>query len=308
MRVTVPSNEAGIRLDVWLHGRMPDLSRARIQALIKGGHVVVAGRRVVPHRKLAAGDEILVEIPPAVPVDLIPEPIALSILHEDSDIVVIDKQPGLVVHPAAGHVSGTLVNALLHHCHDIAGVGGELRPGIVHRLDKDTSGAMVVAKNESAMLGLAEQFKRGDVRKEYVAIVRGVPSPASGRLETLIGRSPHDRKKMSARPASGRVAVTNYRVEEAFGNVCLLRIRIETGRTHQIRVHMAHIGHPVVGDRQYGGRHAHAWPAADRQMLHAALLAFRHPRDGRPLEFKAPIPADMLALLARLRAGPGAAS
>jgi len=193
------------------------------------------------------------------------------------------------------------VNALLFHCRDLAGIGGERRPGIVHRLDKDTTGALVAAKNEKAMANLVEQFKAGQVRKEYLAVAHGTPAPAAGTVKTLIGRSSHDRQKMSARPSSGRPAVTHYRVEESWDDVSLLRVRIETGRTHQIRVHMAHIGHPVVGDRQYGRRRAALPMPVARQMLHAETLAFRHPRTGQPLEFKAPLPADMTSLIQSLR-------
>ena len=203
------------------------------------------------------------------------------------------------MHPAAGHPGGTLVNALLHHCHDLTGIGGELRPGIVHRLDKDTTGVMVAAKTAAALEALADQFKQRGVRKEYVALVHGAPRPATGVIESLIGRSRHDRKKMSAQPARGRHAVTHYQIEEALGTFCLLRLRIETGRTHQIRVHLAHIGHPVVGDPAYGRRHS--IPDVDRQMLHAAQLTLQHPRTGATLEFSAPLPSDMAGLLGRLR-------
>jgi 23S rRNA pseudouridine1911/1915/1917 synthase len=207
-----------------------------------------------------------------------------------------------VVHPAAGHAAGTLVNALLYHCRDLAGIGGELRPGIVHRLDRDTSGALVVAKNESALRDLVRQFKARQVRKEYLALVWGQPRPAAGRVETLIGRSPRDRKKMSAQPKSGRPAVTLYETLENLGPAALLRVRIETGRTHQIRVHLAHLGHPVVGDREYGHKRPAPLPApVPRQMLHAERLSCVHPRTGGLLVFSAPVPPDMQTLLAALR-------
>jgi 23S rRNA pseudouridine1911/1915/1917 synthase len=210
----------------------------------------------------------------------------------------------MVVHPAPGHSAGTLVNALLHHCTDLTGIGGEERPGIVHRLDKDTSGVMVVAKNEAAMAGLVQQFKMGKVRKEYLAVVHGVPRPGEGRIETLIGRSRHDRKRMSSDPARGRKAVTDYKIEQAFLNASLVRLRIQTGRTHQIRVHMKHLGHPVVGDSQYGpGKRPCALPtSAARQMLHSEILAFVHPcRGGKKNKYKAPVPDDMRELIEELK-------
>jgi 23S rRNA pseudouridine1911/1915/1917 synthase len=202
-----------------------------------------------------------------------------------------------VVHPAAGHAAGTLANALLHHCADLAGIGGELRPGIVHRLDKDTSGALVVAKNERAMSGLVHQFKEGLVQKEYLALVWGHVEPRTGHIETLIGRSSHNRKKMSAQPETGRHALTDYEVMEQFASAAVLRVRIHTGRTHQIRVHLAHIGHSVVGDVVYGRARRDELPApALRQMLHAHQLAFAHPRTGVPLSFTAPVPEDFRTL------------
>lgn len=305
VHVTATPDDAGTRLDVWLSRRIDHLSRARIQSLIQAGHVTVPGRTCRGHAHVEPGMTATLIIPAAVPVALVPEDIPLDILFEDDDLIVLNKPPGLVVHPAPGHASGTLVHALLHHSGDgLRGIGGELRPGIVHRLDKDTSGAMVVAKHDQAMAGLRSQFKDGTVHKEYVALVHGTPVPAAGTVETLIGRSRHDRKKMSARPSSGRHAVTHYESEESFGAVTLLRLRIETGRTHQIRVHLSHIGHPVLGDRQYGRRGGHEtdqpWPVP-RQMLHARRLAFEHPRTGRRRVFHAPIPPDMTALLHALR-------
>lgn len=299
--LVVPPESAGMRLDIWLETQLDDLSRARIQALIRSGHITLTDARPAkPHQKVRPGMCIAVAPPPPVPVDLIPEAIPLDILFEDADIIVINKSAGLVVHPAAGHATGTLVHALLFHCQDLAGIGGELRPGIVHRLDRDTTGVMVVAKHQQSMAALVEQFKAGTVRKEYLALVHGQPRPASGTIESLIGRSRHDRKKMSATPTHGRHAVTHYRIAESLGPHTLLRLRIETGRTHQIRVHLAHIGHPVVGDPTYGKRRA--TPGANRQMLHAAELALTHPRTNRPKVFQAPLPPDMANLLNSLRA------
>lgn len=301
-KITAGPEDAGKRLDAWLAERLPDCSRARVQALIKAGCVGREGGAARPRTPVSPGMTVSVAIPPPEPCALRPEPIPLDVLHEDRDVVVVNKPPGLVVHPAAGHASGTLVNALLHHCGDLAGVGGELRPGIVQRLDKDTSGVMVVAKNDRAMEALVGQFKAGLVGKRYLAILRGVPRPAAGTVETLIGRSPHDRKKMSARVRSGRRAVTHYEVAEALGGFCLARVRIETGRTHQVRVHMAHLGYSVLGDRQYGRqRTGEQLVSAPRQMLHAHRLSFRHPGSDRPVSFTAPLAPDMAAVLEALR-------
>jgi 23S rRNA pseudouridine1911/1915/1917 synthase len=293
-----------MRLDTWLAGALPDLSRARIQELVKAGQVKVNGRPCKPSLSPKAGDRIEVFIPAPTPVEVRPENIPLEVLYEDSDLIAINKPAGLVTHPAPGHDSGTLVNALLHHCKDLGGIGGELRPGIVHRLDKDTTGVLVVAKNEPAMHALVEQFKNRRVMKEYVALVWGHLSPPKGTIETLLGRSSHDRKKMSARPEHGRPAVTHYETVEIWKDISYLRIHIETGRTHQIRVHMTHLGHPVVGDHQYGRARNIDLPApADRQMLHARFLRLAHPRTGETLELTAPIPGDMQALIDGLRSG-----
>jgi 23S rRNA pseudouridine1911/1915/1917 synthase len=306
MRVKATTEEVGLRLDVWLSRRLPELSRARIQALIKSGNISdLDGERLRAHAGTRDGMEVEVDIPPPRPVETMPEDVPLDVIYEDGDIIVLNKPAGMVVHPAPGHGAGTLVNALLYHCPDLPGIGGEIRPGIVHRLDRDTTGAMVVAKNEAAMAGLVQQFKTGKVRKEYVAVVHGIPRPAEGRIETLIGRSRHDRKKMSSSPVRGRTAVTNYAIEEVFGNACLVRVKIETGRTHQIRVHMKHLGNPVIGDRQYGRtRTPERGPemTVARQMLHSEILGFVHPcRGGKKNKYKAPVPEDMLKLIEELR-------
>jgi 23S rRNA pseudouridine1911/1915/1917 synthase len=302
MKLIPDSDDKGLRLDVFLARRIGNMSRARIQGLIKNGHVTVEGKTARASLRVSAGVNIELRVPDPVRIDLIPQDIPLSIIHEDSDILVVNKPAGLVVHPAAGHQDGTLVNAVLNRCRDLCGIGGELRPGIVHRLDKDTSGAMVVAKNQKAMECLADQFKAGRVEKEYLAIVRGTPCGKEGKIDTFIARSKVDRKKMSAHPAKGKHAVTFYSVVEVFASgYSLLRVRIETGRTHQIRVHMAHIGHPVAGDRQYGGRSMgllRAGPltggfAPERQMLHAEKLSFTHPMTGKVCRFYAPLPGDM---------------
>jgi 23S rRNA pseudouridine1911/1915/1917 synthase len=292
-QIIVQPEAAGARLDMLLVKVRPEHSRARWQQLIREGHVRVDGQLRKASHEVRAGEMIEFEIPPPVPVALVPQAIPLNILFEDADIIVINKPPDLVVHPAAGHATGTLVNALLHHCADLAGIGGETRPGIVHRLDMDTSGVLVVAKSEQAMAGLTHQFKNHLVQKEYLALVWGVVEPRTGHIETLIGRSTRDRKKMSTNPEQGRLAQTDYEVMEQFAVAAVLRVRIHTGRTHQIRVHLAHIGHAVIGDTVYGrARKAELPAAADRQMLHAHQLAFEHPRTGQPLSFTAPVPED----------------
>ncbi len=291
--------DARTRLDRWLETRMPDWSRARLQVLIRAGHVTLDGAPVLkPHHKVRAHTACRVNVPAPAPVAIVAQDIPFPILFEDGDLIVVDKPAGLVVHPAAGHADGTLVNALLHHCRDLPGIGGEQRPGIVHRLDRDTSGVLVAAKSDRAMAGLVEQFRTRTVHKIYLAIVHGVPRPASGTIETFIGRSSHDRKKMAVMKEHGRAAITHYRLLAVQGDAALLRLHIETGRTHQIRVHLAHRGHPVLGDRTYGRRRT--TPDAPRQMLHAAHLAFQHPVTGAALAFHAPIPADMAAVLNRL--------
>ncbi len=295
------ADESGKRLDAWLADNEPELSRARWQTLIKAGDVTVNGKPVKPNCKLNAGDRVEWTIPPPVPTETLPEDIPLDVLFEDRHIIVINKPAGLVVHPAAGNESGTLVNALLHHCSDLAGIGGEERPGIVHRLDKDTSGAMVVAKTEQAMKELARQFKHRETEKEYLAIVRGVPAPPAGRIVTTIGRHKIHRKKMAVNVRNGRNAISNYKVIEDFTLAALVRVRIETGRTHQIRVHMAHLRHPIVGDTLYGRARAED-PRAERQMLHAKRLSITHPDTGERLHFSAPLPPDMTDLLKSLRA------
>ena len=293
----VEAKDAGERLDRWLTALEPDLSRGRWQALIKDGHVLVDDSPAKPNHALHAGSTVSFEIPPAAPAELQAEAVALDILFEDSEIIVVDKPAGLVVHPAPGHDRGTLVHALLHHCEDLRGIGGELRPGIVHRLDKDTSGVIVAAKSEPAMTSLARQFKQRKVRKEYLAVAWGHPAPAEQRIETLLGRSTHDRKKMTASPARGRKAVSHYYTIENMRETSLLRVVIETGRTHQIRVHLAHAGHPIVGDRKYGGRRKLAEPAVTRQLLHAHRLVLEHPTRRDTLEFVSPLPDDMRAVI-----------
>jgi 23S rRNA pseudouridine1911/1915/1917 synthase len=291
----VGPEHAGKRLDAVLVKLEPGLSRAQAQRLIDSGEVRVGGAAAKPAHKLRAGERIEGSVPEPVATNVSGEEIPLAILYEDADLVVVDKPAGMVVHPAPGHAGGTLVNALLHHCRDLSGVGGELRPGIVHRLDKDTSGVLVVAKNDAAHRALAAQWKGHGIEREYLALVRGSPRAASGTVDAPIGRHPTDRKKMSTRTRRGRSAVTHWRVERRLDGATLLRVRLETGRTHQIRVHLASIGFPVLGDPVYGKA-----SGAERQMLHAAVLGFAHPTSGAKLRFESPLPADFVSALERL--------
>ena len=300
---TVPPEAAGQRLDIWLATTLPGFSRARIQALMHEGRVTLDARPARPSDTTRTGQTLVVLVPPPAPAIPQPEARALDVVYEDADILVIDKPAGLVVHPAPGHPTGTLVNALLHHCDDLAGIGGVERPGIVHRLDKDTTGLMVVAKHDAAMAGLTQAFQTGGVRKEYLAIVHGIPPHLSGTLTTLIGRDPTDRKRMAVVREHGKKATTHYRIEEQFSAAALVLARIETGRTHQIRVHLAHLRVPIAGDALYGGarRDRNLPLRPQRPMLHATRLAFAHPVTGLPLAFERPVHADMLALLTALR-------
>ncbi len=297
IEMIVSKDEVGIRLDTWLRTRL-GISRARSQALIRSGRVTVGGKTAKESRKTRPAETVMVSFPVPQPVKIQPEPIPIDILHQDAEIVVVSKPAGLATHPSIGHSRGTLVHALLHHCPDLAGIGWELRPGIAHRLDKDTSGVLVAAKTETALASLLRQFKKRQVHKEYLAIVHGRLEPAQGVISTMIGRNPANRTKMSARVSRGRPALTSYRSIEVSGCFSLVLLTPETGRTHQLRVHMAHTGHPVLGDARYRDS---SLPdpaiAVPRQMLHAWKLAFRHPRTGLKVEFKAPIPPDMAAFM-----------
>jgi len=298
------------RLDRWLASVWPDLSRSRLKALIEQGHATRDGTVVRdPAEPVRPGARYGLVLPPPAPAAPEAAPIPLAILFEDEHVIVLDKPPGLVVHPAPGNLTGTLVNALLSHCGGaLPGIGGEARPGIVHRLDKDTSGVMVVAKTEAAHRALSQAFARRDLDRTYLALVWGVPVRAEGRIEAPIGRHPVDRKRMAV-VAKGKPAATRYRLLRAFGTACaFLECRLETGRTHQVRVHLAHLGHPLVGDPAYLRRlpaAAASLPPAlraaltgfPRQALHAASLALRHPVTGEPLTFSAPPPADLAGLL-----------
>lgn len=295
-----------MRLDKHILETHPDFSRSRIEGLIKAGFVTVNGALASKAgMKVSEDDEIVVEIPPPVPAIPGPENIPLNVVFEDEDMLVVNKSPGMVVHPAPGHFTGTLVNALLHHCPNLSGIGGVARPGIVHRLDQDTSGLIVVAKSQAAMDGLVRAFaNHRDVEKTYIAIVHGRPRLDSGRIENLIGRHPVDRKRMAIVERNGKLAITNWRVvspapklrrDERGGQWSVIVCNIETGRTHQIRVHMASLGCPVVGDKTYGkpALDKRVEPVPSRQLLHAWRLRLRHPVTGAEMILEAPIPDDM---------------
>ncbi len=324
LEVTVAGDEGSIRLDRVLAVRRPELSRSRLKALILAGSVTMGSAPIRdPAYHVTVGDTITIDVPEAVAAEPAGEDIALDIVYEDDDIIVIDKPKGLVVHPAAGHETGTLVNALIAHCGaSLSGIGGVKRPGIVHRLDKDTTGLMVVAKNDRAHQSLTEQFadhgRTGAMRRGYMAFIWGVPNRQSGTIDAPIDRHPHAREKMAVRD-SGREAVTHWEIQESFGGrsgkpvAALLACQLETGRTHQIRVHLAHIGHPLMGDSVYGphfktksshlgAKSQAALAALDRQALHAYLLVLEHPQTGEILHWESPLPKDLLLLKSALRA------
>ncbi len=286
----VPLEANGQRIDRFLATSMPDLSRTQVQRLIEQGMVLYAGRPTRASQPLRPGTVIHVIIPPPVPVELVPESIPLDVVYEDTDIAVINKPAGLVVHPAPGHPRGTLVNALLARYPDLA-IGGEVRPGIVHRLDRDTSGLLVIARHDAVLRALVEQQQARRMRKIYQALVVGCP-PVSGTIDAPIGRDPRDRLRMVA---DGRPARTHYRVIATFGDYSLLEVQLETGRTHQIRVHLRHLGYPIVGDPVYGPRRSHL--RLTRQFLHAGQLGFFHPSNGQWCEFTAPLPSDLSSVL-----------
>ncbi|MBI5750319.1 MAG: RluA family pseudouridine synthase [Nitrospinae bacterium] len=318
----IASDSANQRIDKFLSSYDSTLSRSFIQRLIDNGSVTVNGKFAKSSYKLKGGDEIKMEIPELEPSTVKPEPIPLDILYEDESVIVINKPAGMVVHPAAGYGSGTLVNALLYHCRNtLSGIGGIERPGIVHRLDKDTSGLLMAAKDDFTHNHLSKQLKDRTIVRKYLALVKGIIKEDSKKIEIPIGRHVTDRKKMSIKTKRGRIAITEFTVIERFDNYTLLEIRLKTGRTHQIRVHLSAIGHPVAGDRVYGGhkKQGHgSWvmgqeknklapcplPLAliiPRQMLHAAILGFIHPKTGKYLEFNAQLPDDMKDILIFIR-------
>lgn len=307
VRLVAAGSDDGLRLDQFITRRLPDLSRARIQQLIRTGRVAVSRGAAKPARTVEPGLEVQVDIPPPAPSKPQPEALPLVVLHDDDDLAVIDKPAGMVVHPGAGHAAGTLVNVLLHHVRGLSGIGGEERPGIVHRLDRGTSGLMVVAKHDAAHRALARQFQQRAVDKEYVALVWGAVR-AGLTVDTPVGRDPGNRLKMSSRSSRARPALTTIVEAEPLGGVTLVRVTIATGRTHQIRVHLSEAGHPVVGDALYGGVRRQAPPRLaplsrlDRPFLHAARLAFSQPTTGTRLVFESPLPDDLAALVDDLRA------
>jgi 23S rRNA pseudouridine1911/1915/1917 synthase len=311
----VPAENAGIRLDKWL-ASCTELSRSRLSSLITDGRVLLDGHPAeTPDRKVRVGESYSVEVPPPVPAFPQAEDIPLDIVYEDADLLVLNKPAGMVVHPAVGNYEGTLVNALLAHCGaGLSGIGGVARPGIVHRLDKDTSGLLVVAKNDAAHHALSEQFAVHSLERRYKAFVWGIPEPAAGVIETQIGRSRADRKKMAVLKSGGKHALTQYRVLEVLhGGISLVECSLKTGRTHQVRVHMTHIGHPLLGDAAYGRapaktrgrlpdelfRLAASFP---RQALHSCRMSFVHPRTGETMTFELPLPPDMQTLNDALKA------
>jgi 23S rRNA pseudouridine1911/1915/1917 synthase len=300
--LTVDGAAAGMRLDRWLVTAVPDLSRARLQSLIEDGHVRVGGARTKAAHRLRGGEAVEIEVPPAPPQELVAEPMALAIVYEDDHVLVVDKPAGMVVHPGAGVEGGTLAAGVLAHAPQTATVGGQRRPGIVHRLDKGTSGVLVLAKTSLAYHALVAQLAAREVTREYLAVVHGRVTRAEGRVDAPIGRDPHHRQRMAIRPAGqGRRAVTRFRVVERFRDFSLLECRLETGRTHQIRVHLASLGHPVVGDTAYGRGRPGPPVELDGVALHAARLAFVHPVTQERLEFSAQLPPRIERLLSHLR-------
>ncbi len=315
IEISAPKEVSGKRIDSFLSQQDLGLSRAFIQKLISDHHILVDGKPTKSSYKIRGGEKIKIDVPPLEKHSLEPENIPLDIVYEDSDLLVVNKRAGMVVHPAVGNYSHTLVNALLFHCKDLSGINGVLRPGIVHRLDKNTSGLLVVAKNDFAHLGLAEQIQDRSLLREYVAITWGHVAKEEGSIEAPIGRAIRDRKKMTVTRLKGRESLTQYKVLERFDLCDLLSIRLKTGRTHQIRVHLSYLNHPVLGDPEYGGRqkwikgiHDQKRPfaqkllsAIDRQALHARKLGFVHPRTEEYQEFDSPLPEDMESVLTLLR-------
>jgi 23S rRNA pseudouridine1911/1915/1917 synthase len=306
--LTVEQSTPRLRLDAYLRERLAPVSRGVIQRLIAEGHILINDRPVKPSHPPHAGDRITVRWPMPEPAQAAPQDIPLDILFEDADLLILNKPPGLVVHPSAGHADGTLVNALLHHCRgELSGIGGVARPGIVHRLDRDTSGCIVAAKNDFAHAALAIQFSSRKVDKIYLALACGQIAADRGVIEAAIARHPTHRKRMAVTDGTGRPAQTDYRVLERFELATFVEVTLHTGRTHQVRVHLKHLGHPLLGDLTYGNRQNQRLREAmgslpARQMLHAFRLAFEHPRTGRRIASEAPCPSDFTATLAALRA------
>ena len=300
MEIKLYAKTDGQRIDKYIAENVEEISRSHIQKLIEEGRVLVNGISVRSKHKLKTADEILICVPEPTPTDILPENIPLDILYEDSDVIIVNKPKGMVVHPSAGHPGGTLVNALMYHTKSsLSGINGELRPGIVHRIDKDTTGSLIVCKNDRAHLNIAEQIKEHSVNRIYRGIVKGTIKEDSGTIRSLIGRDQKDRKKMSSNTKCGREAITHYRVLERFKNATYVEFKLETGRTHQIRVHMAGIGHPLLGDTVYGSSKNPYHLTG--QTLHAMTIGFVHPTSGEYLEFSAPVPEYFSEILIKLR-------
>lgn len=287
IKIKVIDEYIGKRIDKILTQVLKDYSRTQIQLLIQNQNVQVNGKVVKASYKLEENDEILVHIPEAESTDILPEDIPLDVVYEDSDVIVVNKPSGMIVHPSPGIYTGTLVNALLYHCHDLSGINGVMRPGIVHRIDKETSGLLMVAKNDKAHQSLSEQLQEHTVTRRYLALVHGVIPHEFGRIEAPIGRDPNDRQKMTCTDKNAKDAITNFKVVERFDDMTLVECRLETGRTHQIRVHMQYIGHPVYGDPQYGLKRD---DTSHGQYLHAKILGFIHPSTGEEMYFESDLP------------------
>jgi 23S rRNA pseudouridine1911/1915/1917 synthase len=296
----VTEEEKGLRADHFISQQL-GLTRSSLQHDMEKGLVTKDGKPVKASYKVKTGDVFTVIVPPAVPLEAVPEPIPIDVLYEDEDVIVVNKPRGMVIHPAAGNYTGTLVNALLYHCRDLSGINGVVRPGIVHRLDKDTSGVMIAAKNDTAHLALSEQIRNKEAKRTYLAIVRGNIRDDQGHIETRIDRDPRDRMKMAVVLSGGRLAITDYTVLERYGRFTVVRCQLQTGRTHQIRVHMAYLGHPLVGDPKYMPEKTCF--SIRGQALHSEKLTFRHPRTGEIMTIEAPLPEDMQTILTRLRHG-----
>jgi 23S rRNA pseudouridine1911/1915/1917 synthase len=314
VQITITPADAQNRLDKFLCEKYSTFTRSYLKTLITNGHITVNDRQVKSGYQLKAADRLMMKIPDLKPSNLAAEEINLDVLYEDEDLLVVNKPAGLVVHPGAGNWTGTLVNALLYHCRNLSGINGQLRPGIVHRLDKNTSGLLVVAKNDHSHLKLSQQFESKSIHRTYHALVWGVPSEATGEIITKIGRSRRDHKKMTVLQTSGREAITTFKLIEDFVYLSYLEVRLKTGRTHQIRVHLNHLNHPVFGDPDYNGRKSQInrlpfqlqkrglalLKLINRQALHATTLEFSHPRTGKTVRFESALPPDMQQLLAKI--------
>lgn len=299
-KLIITEEYAGQRADVALAALL-EVTRSNMQKLLEEGRAVKGTKVLKSNYKVKKGDEIIVTLPEPQPLDVQPENIPLDIIYEDDDVVVVNKARGMVVHPAAGNYSGTLVNALLYHCKNLSGINGVIRPGIVHRLDKDTSGIMICAKNDAAHISLSEQIQAKTAKRTYLAVVRGNVKTDSGVIETMIARDKNDRKKMAVVKEDGRIAITEYKVLERFGKYTIVRCKLRTGRTHQIRVHMEYLGYPLVGDPKYSPMKTPF--SIQGQALHSQTLEFTHPRTGERMCFEAPLPEDMHKIVTRLRLG-----